>query len=185
MPKAIKGKKSFPPSQPFRFSLSNCPPRSSHHGNQEQNTTEPGVLVECDPSIKAIILKIDQDKHDYIVEDLDDQTLVIKESQLPRLKQRLEEVSLRFPSFFLDYVFNPARGVVRGNSAQGAGERMWMLISPSPFFCRSLPIRNKYRMRAVRTEVPGPLIKKEHLCRVADGLRTDGCLDGQGKGLKC
>ena len=52
-----------------------------------------GVLVECDPSIKAIILKIDQDKHDYIVEDLDDQTLVIKESQLQRLKGRLEEVN--------------------------------------------------------------------------------------------
>lgn len=52
----------------------------------------PGVLVECDPSIKAIILKIDQDKHDYIVEDLDDQTLVIKESQLQSLKRRLEEV---------------------------------------------------------------------------------------------
>ncbi|KAL8713778.1 MAG: hypothetical protein Q9220_002305 [cf. Caloplaca sp. 1 TL-2023] len=51
-----------------------------------------GVLVECDPSIKAIILKIDQEHHDYIVEDLDDQTLVIKESQLPRLKERLEEL---------------------------------------------------------------------------------------------
>lgn len=50
------------------------------------------MLVECDPSIKAIILKIDHDKHDYIVEDLDDQHLVIKESQLPRLKERLEEV---------------------------------------------------------------------------------------------
>ena len=41
-----------------------------------------GVLVECDPSIKAIILKIDQDKHDYIV----------KETQLARLKVRLSEV---------------------------------------------------------------------------------------------
>ncbi|KAL8697231.1 MAG: hypothetical protein Q9201_007232 [Fulgogasparrea decipioides] len=50
-----------------------------------------GVLIECDPSIKAIILKIDQEHHDYIVEDLDDQTLVIKESQLPRLKEKLEE----------------------------------------------------------------------------------------------
>ena len=54
--------------------------------------TSTGVLVECDPSIKAIILKIDQEKHDYIVEDLDDQTLVIKESQLQRLKVRLGEV---------------------------------------------------------------------------------------------
>ncbi|MCJ1282770.1 TFIIH complex subunit tfb5 [Xylographa opegraphella] len=50
-----------------------------------------GVLVECDPSIKAIILKIDQDKHDYIIEDLDDQTLVVKENQLSSLKARLEE----------------------------------------------------------------------------------------------
>lgn len=54
-----------------------------------------GVLVECDASIKAIILKIDQDKHDYIVEDLDDHTLVIKENQLSSLKARLEEVSIR------------------------------------------------------------------------------------------
>ncbi|KAL8894347.1 MAG: hypothetical protein Q9207_008518 [Kuettlingeria erythrocarpa] len=51
-----------------------------------------GVLIECDPSIKAIILKIDQEKHDYIVEDLDDQTLVIKEIQLPRLKEKLDEI---------------------------------------------------------------------------------------------
>ena len=50
-----------------------------------------GVLVQCDPSIKAIILKIDTDKHDYIIEDLDDQTLVVNESMLGRLKARLEE----------------------------------------------------------------------------------------------
>lgn len=52
---------------------------------------DPGVLVECDPSIKAIILKIDQEKHDFIVEDLDDQSVLVKESQLQRLKSRLEE----------------------------------------------------------------------------------------------
>ncbi|KAL8685247.1 MAG: hypothetical protein Q9218_007881 [Villophora microphyllina] len=51
-----------------------------------------GVLVECDPSIKAIILKIDQPLHDYIVEDLDDQTLVIKEAKLPELKRKLDKV---------------------------------------------------------------------------------------------
>ncbi|KAI9802533.1 MAG: TFIIH complex subunit tfb5 [Piccolia ochrophora] len=50
-----------------------------------------GVLVECDPSIKAIILKIDAVNHDYIVEDLDDQTLVVKESKLKELKLRLED----------------------------------------------------------------------------------------------
>ena len=62
--------------------------------------------MECDPSIKAIILKIDQDKHDYIVEDLDDQTLMVKETQLPKLKARLEEVrrcSLRPPEALHDW----------------------------------------------------------------------------------
>ncbi|KAK2759932.1 TFIIH complex subunit tfb5 [Arachnomyces sp. PD_36] len=49
-----------------------------------------GVLVECDPSVKAIILKYDEERHDYIVEDLDDDRhLVIKESQLQNLKLRL------------------------------------------------------------------------------------------------
>lgn len=53
-----------------------------------------GVLVECDPSVKAIILKYDEEKHDYIVEDLDDDRhLVIKESQLQNLKERLGQVS--------------------------------------------------------------------------------------------
>ncbi|KAE8354723.1 TFIIH subunit TTDA/Tfb5 [Aspergillus coremiiformis] len=49
-----------------------------------------GVLIECDPSVKAIILKYDEERHDYIVEDLDDDRhLVIKESQLKNLKARL------------------------------------------------------------------------------------------------
>ncbi|EAS31875.3 RNA polymerase II transcription factor B subunit 5 [Coccidioides immitis RS] len=49
-----------------------------------------GVLIECDPSVKAIILKYDEERHDYIVEDLDDDRhLVVKESQLQNLKMRL------------------------------------------------------------------------------------------------
>ncbi|KAI9855361.1 MAG: TFIIH complex subunit tfb5 [Trichoglossum hirsutum] len=50
-----------------------------------------GVLVECDESIRAIILKIDAVNHDFIIEDLDDHTLVVKETKLPELKRRLEE----------------------------------------------------------------------------------------------
>ncbi|KAJ5161343.1 General transcription and DNA repair factor IIH subunit tfb5 [Penicillium capsulatum] len=50
-----------------------------------------GLLIECDPSIKALILKYDEERHDYIVEDLDDENhLVIKESQLENLKARLD-----------------------------------------------------------------------------------------------
>ncbi|KAJ5155129.1 uncharacterized protein N7459_000138 [Penicillium hispanicum] len=51
-----------------------------------------GLLIECDPSIKSMILKYDEERHDYIVEDLDDENhLVIKESQLQNLKIRLDQ----------------------------------------------------------------------------------------------
>lgn len=53
-----------------------------------------GVLVQCDPSIKSIIVKIDSDKHEYIIEELDDQTLVVKENMLGELKRKLDEVRL-------------------------------------------------------------------------------------------
>ncbi|KAI5310451.1 TFIIH complex subunit tfb5 [Ascosphaera atra] len=49
-----------------------------------------GVLIECDPSVKAIILKYDAERHDYILEDLDDDRfLVIKENKIQELKQKL------------------------------------------------------------------------------------------------
>ncbi|EKD16994.1 hypothetical protein LZ554_000827 [Drepanopeziza brunnea f. sp. 'monogermtubi'] len=51
-----------------------------------------GVLVECDPSIKSIIVKIDAQDHAFIVEELDDQTLVIKENMLTLLKQKLDVI---------------------------------------------------------------------------------------------
>ncbi|CAG8980034.1 hypothetical protein HYALB_00009243 [Hymenoscyphus albidus] len=50
-----------------------------------------GVLIECDPSIKAIIMKIDSESHHFVVEELDDQTLVIKENMLGELKRRLDD----------------------------------------------------------------------------------------------
>lgn len=56
-----------------------------------------GVLVECDPSIKSIIVKIDSEEHAYVVEELDDQTLVIQENMLPLLKARLDDVSVLNP----------------------------------------------------------------------------------------
>jgi TFIIH basal transcription factor complex TTD-A subunit len=43
-----------------------------------------------------MILKYDEERHDYIVEDLDDENhLVIKESQLENLKVRLDQVSFK------------------------------------------------------------------------------------------
>jgi TFIIH basal transcription factor complex TTD-A subunit len=49
--------------------------------------------VTCDPSIKSIIVKIDSADHAFIVEELDDQTLVIKENMLALLKMRLDDAS--------------------------------------------------------------------------------------------
>lgn len=69
--------------------------------SDDRNTT--GVLIECDPSVKAIILKYDEEQHDYIVEDLDDDRhLVIKESQLQNLKDRLGKV--RRPESILRWI---------------------------------------------------------------------------------
>ncbi|KAI8950723.1 RNA polymerase 2 general transcription and DNA repair factor tfiih component [Xylaria longipes] len=50
-----------------------------------------GTLVECDPSIKSIIVNIDKEKNDYIIEDLDDSHLLIKDVMVGQLKAKLEE----------------------------------------------------------------------------------------------
>ena len=50
------------------------------------------MLVECDPSIKAIIEQIDSEHNDFIIENLSDELVVIKESKLDELKIKLEQV---------------------------------------------------------------------------------------------
>lgn len=45
-----------------------------------------------DPSIRAIILKIDGDRHEIVIEELDENHLLVKESKLPELKAKLEKV---------------------------------------------------------------------------------------------
>ena len=51
-----------------------------------------GVLIECDPSIKSIIVNIDSNNHEYIIEDLDEERVVVKENMVASLKQKLEDV---------------------------------------------------------------------------------------------
>lgn len=58
-----------------------------------------GVLVECDPSIKAIINRIhEQHGHDIIIEDIDDEHVLIKNGKLDELKLLLKDVSAKQPS---------------------------------------------------------------------------------------
>ena len=61
---------------------------------RESSLTAPeGVLVECDPSIKAIINRInDQHNHDFIIDDIDDDHVLIKSNKHDELKLLLKEV---------------------------------------------------------------------------------------------
>jgi len=52
--------------------------------------------VECDPSIKAIISRInDQHNHDIIIEDIDDEHVLIKKDKHEELKALLKDVRPR------------------------------------------------------------------------------------------
>ena len=63
----------------------------------ETLTVDKGVLVECDPSIKAIINRInEQHNHDYIIEDIDDEHVLIKNSKLDDLKELLKDVRTQY-----------------------------------------------------------------------------------------
>lgn len=54
-----------------------------------------GTLVQCDPSIKAIISKINEENGGlYISEDIDDETCLINTKKLDELKQKLKDVRL-------------------------------------------------------------------------------------------
>lgn len=81
--RAIRGKHKHP--RPFPL-----PDEKRNEANVGPSPT--GVLVECDPSIKSIIVNIDtKSGHEYIIDDLDDEHVVIKETMLQKLKQTLED----------------------------------------------------------------------------------------------
>ncbi|KAK9350482.1 TFIIH subunit TTDA/Tfb5 [Lipomyces doorenjongii] len=49
-----------------------------------------GVLVECDPSIKALIINLDSKNHNVVLADLDDEHLVIEERMVEHVKRELD-----------------------------------------------------------------------------------------------
>lgn len=55
------------------------------------------MLIECEAAIKSIIVWLDRDAHDFIIEDLDDTHLVVKENMVALLKQKLDEVRSNRP----------------------------------------------------------------------------------------
>jgi TFIIH basal transcription factor complex TTD-A subunit len=52
-----------------------------------------GTLVKCDASIKAMLVDIDdKNNNDFIIEDLDEEHLLVKETKVATLKARLNQV---------------------------------------------------------------------------------------------
>lgn len=55
--------------------------------------TGPGTLVRCDASIKAMLVDIDsKNNNDYIIDELDEEHLLVKETKINELKGRLNNV---------------------------------------------------------------------------------------------
>jgi TFIIH basal transcription factor complex TTD-A subunit len=83
MPRATAGQ--FPTwHHAYKIKLNNYP----------KLTSIKGTLVQCDPSIKAIITKInDENNGQFISEDIDDETVLINSKKLDELKQRLKDVN--------------------------------------------------------------------------------------------
>lgn len=52
-----------------------------------------GVLVKCDSSIKAIIMRIDaENNHEIIIDDIDDEHILVKSQRHDDLKRLLKDV---------------------------------------------------------------------------------------------
>lgn len=49
-------------------------------------------MIECDPSIKALIVNIDSDKHDIVIEELDDTHLLIDSTKVDFVKEELNRL---------------------------------------------------------------------------------------------
>jgi hypothetical protein len=78
MPKALQGRNAT---------------TRQHEQTTDNILQKKGVLVNCDASIKAIIMKINaEDGNIYIIEDIDDEHVLIQESKHAQLKARLNAV---------------------------------------------------------------------------------------------
>lgn len=52
-----------------------------------------GTLVKCDASIKAMLMDIDsKNGNEFIIEDLDEEHVLVKETKIATLKAKLQQV---------------------------------------------------------------------------------------------
>ncbi|EPY51615.1 transcription factor TFIIH complex subunit Tfb5 [Schizosaccharomyces osmophilus] len=48
------------------------------------------LLVECDPTVKQLILNIDEKSPGIVIEEIDDERLLVNEHRLEQIKAELE-----------------------------------------------------------------------------------------------
>lgn len=69
---------------------------NTEHRKTEQEHTmtraRKGTLVQCDPSIRALILRMDADRNDIIYEELDDTHLLVDPSKVEFIKYELNRL---------------------------------------------------------------------------------------------
>lgn len=58
-------------------------------------TASKGVLVRCDPSIRALILQIDSTSRGIVLQELDNTHLMIKQDMVPFVKEELNRLLLK------------------------------------------------------------------------------------------
>jgi len=52
-----------------------------------------GALLECDPPQMAMVRKIDRESNNaYIIEEIDDQTCLVKETKVEEIKQKVKDL---------------------------------------------------------------------------------------------
>ncbi|KAF2260585.1 hypothetical protein CC78DRAFT_584719 [Lojkania enalia] len=52
-----------------------------------------GTLVKCDASVKAMLVDIDdKNGHEFIIDELDEEHIIVKETKVAELKQRLQNM---------------------------------------------------------------------------------------------
>ncbi|KAL6022389.1 TFIIH complex subunit tfb5 [Candidozyma auris] len=55
-------------------------------------TASKGVLVQCDPSIRALILQLDSKNRGIVLEELDNNHLMIKQDTVQYVKEELNRL---------------------------------------------------------------------------------------------
>ncbi|KAH9859559.1 hypothetical protein IAQ61_011340, partial [Plenodomus lingam] len=59
----------------------------------DRRLTAAGTLVKCDASIKAMLVDIDsKNGNEYIIEELDEEHILVKETKVHELKSRLNQM---------------------------------------------------------------------------------------------